>query len=990
MNYIRSISDPDFCTRYYRCSHGVDQGFECPKGTAWDDESKSCAWIEQVNCEQKKLDYSTSTITTEDSTTSRKKSTTESSSPESNKPSALPPTHGKDGSGSSLSGFDCQPTGVYTVADSTQCNAYYQCDRGIQTRLNCAEKQLFDEVKRVCLDFDRVNCGTRPVNLADKNQCVGKRDGIHADTERGCHYYYTCISQNKMRETKCLGDQMYSSYTTKCGPASSAPMPCGTYVLGSATIQYHRNIGYFISTIQSFITKPNSYLYNPDEDESLLDRIKRDTTPFVCKTDGYFPDRQNCRIYHICTSGVDTASVCAEGTAWDPVKKNCGWENTVECTKGLRKWNQITDIRGVTLFATDAALSWRVKKSTTTRQPIKVDSNFTCEYDAEGLFPDPKYCHIYHFCAIGAHQVLQCVNNLWYSSTTQGCDWPEKSDCKAGNLQTSSTAATNMIDGDGNIVTTPRNFRLNIYLPIECPPGVQKYFPDPYDCSAYHYCNGGVDRPSFCDAGLYYDKKHGCQWPKDVPHCQHKCPPNGQRLRFVATHSCCHYYECINGHLKEQVCPLHKLYSVETKSCENFQVVNCGSREKCIDPCDYDNSPLCEFKPVCREKPNGNYVDQYRPNCQFHYTCLESRTFNYTACEHGHRFSVQHQRFKILYQNKQCSHNQYTRHSHRKFSNHSLNPLRIDQRLKLHHFTILGTHNSYHKRNLLYQYEHVILEEQFTYGIRQIELDIHLMSNHDVVYHIQLLDDRTNCYCLNDCFQRIFNWTMMNAYHYPIYLFIEIKQMFYEDLFTGLNGGVKCNHFQTIKEELVKFFPIDSLILPKEIQGNQSSIRLALKNQRKKEFIGDYTYKNYGWPPLYISLGKLIPVFIDDVQNIVPELIGTCKLLSDFFFIAQQNPTLNYASFITLNNPLKNQYLMTKSINNGYLLRVLLGYNGKQLLANYNQAKKYGSQIISTDSVQCNDTDICQSIMNDFKTTSTILCNPVVAPNFCNTSFVNP
>jgi hypothetical protein len=61
---------------------------------------------------------------------------------------------------------------------------------------------------------------------------------------------------------------------------------------------------------------------------------------------------------------------------------------------------------------------------------------------------------------------------------------------KAGHLHTSSTAATNMIDGDGNIVTTPRNFRLNAYLPIECPPGIQKYFPDPYDCSAYHYCSG--------------------------------------------------------------------------------------------------------------------------------------------------------------------------------------------------------------------------------------------------------------------------------------------------------------------------------------------------------------------------------------------------------------------------------------------------------------------------------------------------------------------
>ena len=28
------------------------------------------------------------------------------------------------------------------------------------------------------------------------------------------------------------------------------------------------------------------------------------------------------------------------------MKRNCGWEHTVECKKGLRKWDQITDIRG--------------------------------------------------------------------------------------------------------------------------------------------------------------------------------------------------------------------------------------------------------------------------------------------------------------------------------------------------------------------------------------------------------------------------------------------------------------------------------------------------------------------------------------------------------------------------------------------------------------------------------------------------------------------
>jgi hypothetical protein len=135
--------------------------------------------------------------------------------------------------------------------------------------------------------------------------------------------------------------------------------PTVSVPLAKATTAFHSS-----RLVQSLITKPNSYLYNPkDDDETPLDRVKRDPAPFVCKSkfipgvisssilvlaDGYFPDRHNCRIYHICTSGVDTASVCGEGTAWDPVKKNCGWENTVECKKGLRRWDQITDIRGGT------------------------------------------------------------------------------------------------------------------------------------------------------------------------------------------------------------------------------------------------------------------------------------------------------------------------------------------------------------------------------------------------------------------------------------------------------------------------------------------------------------------------------------------------------------------------------------------------------------------------------------------------------------------
>jgi len=37
-------------------------------------------------------------------------------------------------------------------------------------------------------------------------------------------------------------------------------------------------------TIQTLVTKPNSYIYEPDDSEDILERKKREPTPFVCKS----------------------------------------------------------------------------------------------------------------------------------------------------------------------------------------------------------------------------------------------------------------------------------------------------------------------------------------------------------------------------------------------------------------------------------------------------------------------------------------------------------------------------------------------------------------------------------------------------------------------------------------------------------------------------------------------------------------------------------
>lgn len=99
-------------------------------------------------------------------------STTTVMETESSKASVVPSTHGKDSSGTAAAiAIECQATGIYTVADPNECHTYYQCDRGVRTKLTCPEKHLYDTEKNQCMEYERVFCGTRTVNLAEKNQC---------------------------------------------------------------------------------------------------------------------------------------------------------------------------------------------------------------------------------------------------------------------------------------------------------------------------------------------------------------------------------------------------------------------------------------------------------------------------------------------------------------------------------------------------------------------------------------------------------------------------------------------------------------------------------------------------------------------------------------------------------------------------------------------------------------------------------------------------
>lgn len=134
------------------------------------------------------------------------------------------------------------------------------------------------------------------------------------------------------------------------------------------------------------------------------------------------------------------------------------------------------------------------------------------------------------------------------------CMWPSEAVCAAAPT-TTRPATDDMLPNEITLsppFVTPETS--DIYGIIECPTKKPSFYPDPYDCSAYHFCNGGKDRVLKCEPGLFYDKSRDvCDWRKNV-NCnlsilfhvwlgfiyillnsigRHVCPTSGERMKFV-------------------------------------------------------------------------------------------------------------------------------------------------------------------------------------------------------------------------------------------------------------------------------------------------------------------------------------------------------------------------------------------------------------------------------------------------------------------------
>ena len=156
---------------------------------------------------------------------------------------------------------------------------------------------------------------------------------------------------------------------------------------------------------------------------------------FSLSADGFYPDREDCRKFHVCFNGIQSIRWCKDGMLWDENKIGCSSQNQTQCPNGRKKWGR-NEGRAVRERRTRCQPNVHVETTTipttTTMGSRTMKSNYTCRPGLSGLFADPSSCSIYHWCVFGALQSTHhCNLGLHFSASASGCILPKDAECKS-------------------------------------------------------------------------------------------------------------------------------------------------------------------------------------------------------------------------------------------------------------------------------------------------------------------------------------------------------------------------------------------------------------------------------------------------------------------------------------------------------------------------------------------------------------------------------
>ena len=339
--------------------------------------------------------------------------------------------------------------------------------------------------------------------------------------------------------------------------------------------------------------------------------------------------------------------------------------------------------------------------------------------------------------------------------------------------------------------------------------------------------------------------------------------------------------------------------------------------------------------------------------------------------------------------------------------------------VRMNQIQVIGTHNSYHaglapseaklmqaRNPKLYQgleYRHRPLDQQFSSGIRQIELDIFADSQggryaHPAgpdtvaaaglakdpefdpqgvmskpgfkVMHVQDFDYRSTCQPLTACLTIIREWSRSHPQHLPIYILLETKQT---DLPAQYHATIPEKFtsatFDALDAEIRSVFPPNEMMTPDQVRGKYKTLEEAVLHNN--------------WPTLATARGKV--VFLMDQRPVGPVYLEGHPSLRGRVIFTNAEPGQPDCAFTEENDG--SQEAIAALVRKGYLVRTRTDEDTKQARTNDTSRRAValasGAQLLSTDYPSAEPSQWTKYSVA-LPDGAVARCNPINAPPACS------
>jgi len=295
--------------------------------------------------------------------------------------------------------------------------------------------------------------------------------------------------------------------------------------------------------------------------------------------------------------------------------------------------------------------------------------------------------------------------------------------------------------------------------------------------------------------------------------------------------------------------------------------------------------------------------------------------------------------------------------------------------MPLNAMRVLGSHNSYRPaldeasladlraklgpRAAGVEYGHLPIAQQLDLGLRQLEFDPYadpqgglFAAPHAAnpkayaamekpgakVLHAPLVDTRTLCLTLEDCFAQVATWSRAHPDHHPITIFVNVRDEPFADPRMPKIAPFDDAALLALDDSARRIFGAKHLVTPDEVRGNHATLRAGVTGG--------------GWPTLRSARGKILlvldssPKIAETYRTGHPSLRGRAM----FAFYPEGDAE---ASVFNLQDPVAEEERARRLVAQGFLVRTRSDADTHEArnhdYTRLQAALRSGAQIISTD-----------------------------------------